>query len=150
MGWEMGGGVRREGTYVYLWLIDADVWQRPTQYCKAIIFQLRKKETIMSPFIFPLPTHSDCQRVNAVTLPVKDGGGNKKSGEWEAPRNPWSLTILKCSWVQITGSWTKAQSCSLRVVLRDSGFLVLLCYPSCPIRNGPGTQSTRFLSLPPT
>ena len=31
----------REGTYVYLWLIHVDVWQKPTQYCKAIIFQLK-------------------------------------------------------------------------------------------------------------
>jgi len=42
MAWEMGGGFRREGTYVYLWLIHVDVWQRPTQYCKAIILQLKK------------------------------------------------------------------------------------------------------------
>ena len=27
---EEGG---REGTYVYLWLIHVDVWQKPTQYC---------------------------------------------------------------------------------------------------------------------
>ena len=50
MGWEMGGGFRRgegfrrEGTYVYLWLIGVDVWQRPTQYCKAIILQFKKKK----------------------------------------------------------------------------------------------------------
>ena len=36
MGW---GG--REGTYVYLWLIHVDVWQKPTQNCKAIILQLK-------------------------------------------------------------------------------------------------------------
>ena len=29
------------GTYVYLWLTPADVWQRPTQYCEAIILQLK-------------------------------------------------------------------------------------------------------------
>ena len=32
-----------EGTYVYLWLIHADVWQKPTQYFKAIILQWEKK-----------------------------------------------------------------------------------------------------------
>ena len=32
----------RKGTYVYLWLIHVDVWQRPTQYCKAIVLQLKK------------------------------------------------------------------------------------------------------------
>ena len=41
MGWEVGGKFRREGTYVYLWLIHVDVWQKPTQYCKAIILQLK-------------------------------------------------------------------------------------------------------------
>ena len=36
MGWEMG-------THVYLWLIHVDVWQKATQYCKAIILQFKKK-----------------------------------------------------------------------------------------------------------
>ena len=41
MGWEVGGKFKEEGTYVYLWLIHVDVWQKPTQYCKAIILQLK-------------------------------------------------------------------------------------------------------------
>jgi len=41
MGWEVGGKFRREGTYVYLWLIHVDVCQKPTQYCKAIFLQLK-------------------------------------------------------------------------------------------------------------
>ena len=32
---EVGGRFRREGTYVYLWLIHVDVWQKPAQYYKA-------------------------------------------------------------------------------------------------------------------
>ena len=43
MGWKKEGGFRREGTYVYLWLIHVDVWQKPKQYCKAIILQLKYK-----------------------------------------------------------------------------------------------------------
>ena len=43
-GWEVGGRSEREGTYVYLWLIRVAVWQKPTQYCKAIILRLKKKE----------------------------------------------------------------------------------------------------------
>ena len=35
MGWEMGQMFKREGTCAYLWLIHVDVWQKPTQYCKA-------------------------------------------------------------------------------------------------------------------
>ena len=33
MGWEVGGRLKRERyTYVYLWLIYVNVWQKPTQY----------------------------------------------------------------------------------------------------------------------
>ena len=35
------GGVKREGTYVYLWLIHVDVWRKPTQYRKAIILPFK-------------------------------------------------------------------------------------------------------------
>ena len=41
MGWDMGERFKREGTYMYLWLIHVDVWQKPTQYCKATILQLK-------------------------------------------------------------------------------------------------------------
>jgi len=41
MWWEVGGIFKREGTYAYLWLIHVDEWQKPTQYCKTIIFQLK-------------------------------------------------------------------------------------------------------------
>ena len=45
-GWDGVGGrreVQEGGTCVYLCPIHADVWQKPTQYCKAIIFQLKIK-----------------------------------------------------------------------------------------------------------
>ena len=37
----MGGRFKWKGKYVYLLLIRVDVWQKPTQYCKAIILQLK-------------------------------------------------------------------------------------------------------------
>ena len=37
-----------EGTYVYLWLIHVDVWQKLTQHCKAVIHQLKIKKTFTS------------------------------------------------------------------------------------------------------
>jgi len=45
VGWGggVGGRLKREGTYVYLQLIPVVVWQKPTQYCKAIILQLKIK-----------------------------------------------------------------------------------------------------------
>ena len=37
-GWDgLAGGLRREATYVYLWLTHVDVWQKPTLNCKPII-----------------------------------------------------------------------------------------------------------------
>ena len=33
--------MKREGTYVYLWLIHTDIWKKLTQYYKAIILQLK-------------------------------------------------------------------------------------------------------------
>ena len=41
MGWEFGGRFKTEVAYVYLSLILVDGWQKPTQYCKAIILQLK-------------------------------------------------------------------------------------------------------------
>ena len=37
----VGGRVKREEIYVYLWLIYVVVWQKPIQHCKAIIIQLK-------------------------------------------------------------------------------------------------------------
>ena len=44
MGLGDGRWFRREGTYIYLWLIYADVWQRPTQYSNAIILKFKKRK----------------------------------------------------------------------------------------------------------
>ena len=33
--------VQDGGTTVYLWMINADVWQKPSQYGKVIILQLK-------------------------------------------------------------------------------------------------------------
>ena len=37
--WEVGGRFKKERTYVYVWLIPDDVWQKPTQSYKAMILQ---------------------------------------------------------------------------------------------------------------
>ena len=54
MGRKVGGSFERQGTYVYLWLIHVDTWQKLTQYCKVIIFQLKiflknlRRKTVIS------------------------------------------------------------------------------------------------------
>ena len=43
-GWDgVEGGFKKEETYVYLWLILVDVWQKPAKFCKTIILQLKNK-----------------------------------------------------------------------------------------------------------
>ena len=41
MGLEVGRRLKKEGPYVYLWLIHVDAWQKPIQCFKAIILQLK-------------------------------------------------------------------------------------------------------------
>ena len=41
MEWEVGGRFNREEIYVDLWLIHVDISEKPIQYCKAIILQLK-------------------------------------------------------------------------------------------------------------
>lgn len=41
MEWRVGRRFKRERTYVYLWQTHVDIWQKPMQYCKAIILQLK-------------------------------------------------------------------------------------------------------------
>ena len=41
MGREVGGRLKREGTYARLWLIHVDVWQKSKQDCKAIILEFK-------------------------------------------------------------------------------------------------------------
>ena len=38
-GGEMGGRFKRQGIYVYFWLIHVEVWQKTAKFCKAIILQ---------------------------------------------------------------------------------------------------------------
>ena len=40
-GWDgMGGRFKKEGTYIHMWLIHVDVWQKSIQHFKAIILHL--------------------------------------------------------------------------------------------------------------
>ena len=36
-----GRGIQDGGTHVYPWLIHVNVWQKPPQYCKVIVLQLK-------------------------------------------------------------------------------------------------------------
>ena len=64
MEWEVGGRFKREGTYVYLWLIHIDVWQKPTQQCKAIPSIKKKKKDVC------LIVHTPLSRSNIYCPPL--------------------------------------------------------------------------------
>ena len=51
MEWKERGRLKKEGTYVYLWLIHVDVWQKPTQYCNypSINNKSKKKKNTVLP-----------------------------------------------------------------------------------------------------
>ena len=58
----MGWGFRREGTYAYLWMIHADVRQKPAQYYKEIILQLKTNK---------LKKKLEIPQINNLTLYLK-------------------------------------------------------------------------------
>ena len=58
-GWgEMGGRFGREGTWVYLWLILVDVWQKTTKLYKAIILQFKKTFKKSRDITLPTKVHT--------------------------------------------------------------------------------------------
>ena len=80
MGWDVGGRFKREGTYVYLWLIHVGAWQKPTQYCKAIILQLKmdilkkKKHPEVTEWVLTLISNS----VMSVESSPSEGEGHSR------------------------------------------------------------------------
>ena len=56
MWWGLGGRLKTEGTYVYLWLLHADIWQIPTRFHKAIFLQLKTKTKTRSTIWSSNPT----------------------------------------------------------------------------------------------
>ena len=70
MGWEVGGRFNRERTRAYPGLIHADVWQKPTQSCKAIILQL-KTETFTFKKKFTLSEFSSLKKLERPLTPVE-------------------------------------------------------------------------------
>ena len=66
----MGGRLKREGIYVYVSLIHAVVEQKPTQNCKAIILQLKKKAFLKGSKSFSLEKVTE----NGFQSPAKGAG----------------------------------------------------------------------------
>ena len=62
---------RMKGPHVYLWPIHTDVWQKPSQFCKVIILQLK---LINNFFKIPPGTKSkDKQQLEEMTTHITQG-----------------------------------------------------------------------------
>ena len=132
MGREMGGRFKREGMYLYLWMVHVEVWQKRTKFCKAITLQLKNKlikknDLAWTPSFSAGPGSED----------RKDSGGNSvgnrltPSGSrqvsliqlllgvraWARCPASRSLSVHVC-WMGITAAWT-SPGC-LRDYMTDS------------------------------
>ena len=104
----MGGRFRREGTYVCVWLTHVDVRQKPAQYYKASILQLKINELVKKQNPAPLLTSSLASILFNLGLRsclCKRGGGSTVwvklrshhlAEEETASRWRWSLCVKQC------------------------------------------------------
>ena len=94
MGLEMGGRFKREGTFVYLWLIHVDVWRKLTQHCEAIILQLKKNSQKTRIDIFPKETEMANMHVKShINIANYQRSGNQNHNE--ISHQPVRKTIIK-------------------------------------------------------
>ena len=107
MGKEMGGRFKREGIYVYLWLIHVEVWQKATKFCKAIILQLKNKLIKKGGNVF---CHTiKCLEVS--TLQMNQHGDSSSTFLWISclssvmfwfcPHPGWSSNTLATWWEEL-------------------------------------------------
>ena len=93
LGEEDGGRFKREGIYVYLWLIHVEVWQKATKFCKAIILWLKnkliKKKKHPSLFSWTQVKTKQGSRVGTWHVPLLGWPGVEASGfpSWEPIRS---------------------------------------------------------------
>ena len=83
---ELGGRFKREGTHAYPWLTHVGVWQKPTQYCKAIILQL-KLNKFLNNLKNELPGSYDRNPQTHKTLPGQD------LGHWSSSQTKEEITV---------------------------------------------------------
>ena len=83
MEWEVGRRFRREGTCIHLWPIHVHIWQKPTQYCKAIILRLKiKKKNIKHDSLIKISFFRDFPGSSVVrALPSNAGGACSFPGQ---------------------------------------------------------------------
>ena len=130
----MGGRFKREGIYVYLWLIHTEVWQKATKFCNYPSIKRNKyikKKSIDSKFVrslSQLPSAGDsrcCFRASWRKDPQDKWSqqllgpcsnilwlgpaSHKQQGSWLAKPNLWPTQA--CSACHMTGQWIWETRC---------------------------------------
>ena len=95
MGREVGGRFKREGVYLYLWLTHVDIWKKPTQYCKAIILQLKINLSIKNT---KEPADEEMPALLLVQLPQDTGGQRRVLGEGRSLGHRWETQVQSLGW----------------------------------------------------
>ena len=86
----MGRRLKREETYVYLWLIHVDIQQKATQNYKAIILQLKINKFKKNSMLSKIPEGAPCRIIREERSPVphpQAGGVGREGKEVEPSRS---------------------------------------------------------------
>ena len=94
MGRDVAGRLRREGTRVYLWLTLVHVWQKTTQFCKAIILQWQnfKKIKISKTKKIYIPKKKTLQFLQKIVKQLPSGYKSASKCSWYGVE-PWPRNI---------------------------------------------------------
>ena len=114
-----GGRFKREGTYVYLWRIHVDVWQKPTQHCKAIILQLKRNK-------FLKEREKGLQQAHKGEI-----GGGWREGTSTRGKIP-NFLLLRLLWVHFLSPPAYAQIVSIHGFLSLVPHYITLLLPPLP------------------
>ena len=102
-GKEGGRGVQDGGTHEHLWLIHVAIWQKRSQYCKVIILQLKKKESVCNT--------RDLGSIPGLGRSPGDGKGNPLQYSYlEKPmdRGAWQAAVH-----EVAKNWTHTRVCKI-------------------------------------
>ena len=94
-----GDRFKREGTYIYLWLIHGDIWQKQTQFSKAIILQLKNEWKLLT-CVHLFVTLQTIQSMEFFRPEYSFWIQNSLSGYWSIP-SPVDLYQLR-DWTQVS------------------------------------------------
>lgn len=84
---EVGRGFRIEGTRAYLWLIDVDVWQRPSQGCKNYLSIKQMKKQI------PMNQHMPKKEGDMCIALLGSLSPTGVSAQWDSLHTEWTVLL---------------------------------------------------------